>query len=317
MSKMPSTGEALIPLVVITGATAVGKTGLAIDLAKRLDGEIISADSRQVYRYMNIGTAKPTTEQRAEIPHHLLDVVDPDETLSLSQYLELAIAATSDIHTRGKLPFLVGGTGQYVTALIEGWSVPKVAPNLALRAELEAYAAQHGAEALSERLRTVDPISAENIDHRNVRRIVRAIEVTMETGQPFSALQTKHPPPYHLMRYLLTMDRARLYERADHRVDGMIDSGFVDEVRWLLDHGYAPSLPSMSGLGYAELAGHLINGTSLDAAVKAIYIATHDFIRRQETWFRKHDPEPQVTWLDAENFDLDRVAGLIAKQVNG
>lgn len=305
---MPLTGNSLIPLVVITGATSIGKTGLAIALAKLLNSEIVSADSRQVYRYMDIGTAKPTADQLAEVPHHLFDVVNPDETLTLSLYLDQANAAIRDIHTRGKVPFLVGGTGQYVTALIEGWSVPKVAPNPELRAELEAYAETHGAAALGERLRTIDPISAETIDYRNVRRVVRALEVTLETGIPFSTHQTKTPPPYHLMRYLLTMNRERLYERADRRVDAMFQDGFIEEVRDLLARGYDTALPSMSALGYAQVADHLLKAVPLDDTRNAIYIATHDFIRRQETWFRKHDPAPQVTWVDAEQVNADSLA---------
>ncbi len=292
------------PLVVLVGATATGKTGLSIALAQALNGEIVGADSRQVYRWMDIGTAKPTPDERAAAPHHLIDVVDPDQTLSLATYLDMANAAIRDIHSRGKLPLLVGGTGQYVTALIEGWSVPEVAPNSALRAELEAYAAQHGAAALGDRLMALDPAAYAQIDYRNVRRVIRALEVIHETGQPFSAQRTKTPPPYRILHYGLTLDRETLYERADRRVDSMIGEGFVDEVRGLLERGYSPSLPSMTGLGYKELAAHVIEGVPLDVTVSAIYSATHDFIRRQETWFRKYNQD--ATWLDGGT--LDRAA---------
>ncbi len=291
------------PLVVLVGATATGKTGLAIALAQALNGEIVGADSRQVYRWMDIGTAKPTAEERSAAPHHLIDVVDPDQTLSLATYLELANTAIRDIHTRGKLPLLVGGTGQYITALIEGWSVPEVAPNPALRAELEAYAIQHGAAALGDRLRVLDPAAYAQIDYRNVRRVVRALEVIHETGQPFSAQRTKTPPPYRILHYGLTLNREALYERADRRVDAMIRAGFADEVRGLLERGYSPSLPSMTGLGYKELAAHVIDGVPLDVTVSAIYSATHDFIRRQETWFRKYNQD--ALWLDGATLDRD------------
>ncbi len=295
------------PLVVLVGATATGKTGLAIAIAQALNGEIVGADSRQVYRWMDIGTAKPSAEEQAAAPHHLIDVVDPDQTLSLATYLEMANAAIRDIQGRGKLPLLVGGTGQYVTALIEGWSVPEVAPNPVLRAEMEAYATENGAAALGERLRVLDPDAYAQIDYRNVRRVIRALEVIHETGQAFSAQRTKTPPPYRVLHYGLMLDREPLYERADRRVDAMIRDGFVDEVRGLIERGYAPSLPSMSGLGYKELAAHLIDGVPLDAAVSAIYSATHDFIRRQETWFRKYNKDAK--WLDSGSIDR---AALIA-----
>ncbi len=302
------------PLIVIVGATAVGKTGTAIQLAQAFNGEIIGADSRQVYRQMDIGTAKPTPEQLISVPHHLLDVVNADNTLSLASYLDLAHVAIHDIHTRGKLPFLVGGTGQYITALIDGWSVPKVAPNLALRAELEAFAATHGAFELGEKLRALDPAAYQTIDYRNVRRVIRALEVIDATGQPFSAQQTKSPPPYHIIQIGLALGRDTLYERADRRVDAMIQAGFIDEVRALLKAGYSPSLPSMSGLGYAELASHIIDGAPLDVAINAIYSATHNYIRRQETWFRKYNRE--ATWLDMATFDIAHVIATLGQQID-
>ncbi|MCC6801297.1 MAG: tRNA (adenosine(37)-N6)-dimethylallyltransferase MiaA [Anaerolineae bacterium] len=283
---MPSTGE---PLLVVLGATAVGKTALAIDLARALDGEIVSADSRQIYREMDIGTAKPTPEERAQAVHHLIDVVAPDKDLSLAQYQRLAYDAIADIHCRGKLPLLVGGTGQYITALLEGWSIPEVPPTLALRAELEAQAESGGVEALYARLLALDPQAAEFVEPSNLRRIVRALEVCIETGQPFSAQRGKQPPSYRVMTYGLTMERERLYARADLRVLDMMARGFLDEVRALLDKGYDRRLPSMSGLGYAQLAGHLLDGVPLDEAIRATQTASHRFIRRQYTWFRGHD----------------------------
>jgi tRNA dimethylallyltransferase len=275
---------------VILGPTAIGKTGLAIALAQVINGEIVSADSRQVYRYMDVGTAKPTAEQCAQAAaHHLINIVDPDENLSLAVYQRMAFQAIADIHARGHIPLLVGGTGQYLTAVTDGWSIPEVAPNWELRAELEAFAAEHGAEALHARLAQLDPPAAAKIHPNNVRRAVRALEVCMETGQPISELQRKNPPPYTMVQYGLTMDRERLYQRADRRVDQMMGDGFVDEVRHLLDMGYGRDLPAMSGLGYRELAAHLRDDVPLDDTIAALKHATHDFIRRQYTWFRGHD----------------------------
>jgi tRNA dimethylallyltransferase len=276
-------------LIVILGPTAVGKTDLAIHIAQRIGGEIISADSRQIYRYMDIGTAKPSHEQQALVPHYLLDVVNPDDNLSLAQYQKLAYQTIQAIHERQKTPLLVGGTGQYITAVIEGWTIPEVPPNEALRAELEAYADEYGAAALHERLRAADPAAAANIDHRNVRRVVRALEVCLETGQPISELQRKQPPPYPIRTYGLTLDREVLYKRADLRVDIMMQEGFLEEVRCLLEMGYNRNLPSMSGLGYAQLAAHLLDEVPLKEAVTNTKNATHDFIRRQYTWFKGHD----------------------------
>ncbi|MBN8634770.1 MAG: tRNA (adenosine(37)-N6)-dimethylallyltransferase MiaA [Anaerolineae bacterium] len=291
------------PLIVILGATAVGKTELALTIAETIHGEIVGADSRQIYTLMDIGTAKPTPEERARVPHHLIDLIQPDGDLSLANYQRLAYAAIDDIHTRGKVPLLVGGTGQYITAVIEGWSPPEVPPQPELRAELEAYAAAHGARALFDRLIALDPDAQAFIDPRNIRRVVRAIEVTQVTGQPFSAQRQKHPPPYQIQHYGLMLERERLYERADQRVDAMLAAGFLDEVHRLLAAGYDRTLPSMSGLGYRELAAHLLDGLPLAEAVTLTKNATHDFIRRQLTWFRGHDPG--ILWHNRDSVDID------------
>lgn len=291
-------------LIVLTGPTAVGKTDLAIRLGETVGGEIISADSRQIYKLMDIGTAKPTPEQRARLPHHLLDVVYPDQHLSLAQVKRLIDAAIEAIWARGHVPMLVGGTGQYITAVLEGWSIPEAAPDLALRAELEGFAAEHGIEALFQRLLEHDPDAESIVDRRNPRRIIRALEVCLVTGQPFSAQRRKSPPPYRVLAHGLTIDRERLYAAADRRVDQMIEAGFVDEVRALLEAGYDRSLPSMSGLGYAQLAGHLLDALPLDQAIADTKSATHDFIRRQYTWFRGHDHG--FLWHNRE--DLDEAA---------
>lgn len=278
------------PLLIILGPTAVGKTGLAIEIAKRMHGEIISADSRQIYRKMDIGTAKPTAEQQASVPHHLIDVVNPDENLSLADYQKLARSAIDAVHSKGLVPMLVGGTGQYITALVEGWSIPQVAPDEALRAELEIFAEQEGAAALHNRLALIDAKAAANIDYRNVRRVIRALEVCLVAGEPISELQRKQPPDYAMKHIGLTMERESLYQQADRRVDLMMEEGFLQEVKQLLDTGYNRKLPSMSGLGYAELTAHLLDNLPLAEAVIRTKHNTHDFIRRQYTWFRGHDP---------------------------
>jgi tRNA dimethylallyltransferase len=284
------------PVIAIVGPTGIGKTAAAVALAARFGGEVVSADSRQIYRYMDIGTAKPTQQERAAVPHYLIDVVDPDQTLSMAQYQALAYAAIADIHGRDRIVCLVGGTGQYVTAVLEGWQAPEVAPNVKLRAELESYAAAHGAEALFERLRVLDPVAAEGMDPHNVRRTIRALEVCIETGQPFSAQRSKVPPPYHVLELGLTMERGALYTRLDARIDRMMADGLPDEVRMLHERGYDWRLPSMSGLGYAQLGAYLRGESTLEEAVAAIKHDTRTFVRRQYTWFRKHGTP---IWLES------------------
>jgi tRNA dimethylallyltransferase len=290
-------------LLVILGPTAVGKTKLAIHLAQALDGEIIGADSRQIYRFMDIGTAKPSAQQRQQVPHHLIDIVDPDETLGLAQIQSMTYAAIDAIHQRDRLPLLVGGTGQYISAVIEGWSIPEVPPNMELRNMLEQVAAEFGPEALHQRLAEVDPVAAETIHQHNIRRVIRALEVYSETGTAISELQKKHPPPYNIQQYGLTLSREPLYRRADQRLEQMMKAGFLAEVQMLLDKGYDRRLPAISGLGYAQLASHLLDGLSLDDALAETRRMNRDFIRRQFTWFRGHDSG--IQWLETDQFDPD------------
>jgi len=274
---------------VILGPTAVGKTGLAIDIAEAFAGEIVGADSRQIYRHMDIGTAKPTAEEQAQVPHHLIDLIDPDDNMSLARFQRMAYATIDAIHARGRLPLLVGGTGQYLTAITEGWSIPEVAPNDALRADLETFAAEQGPDALYARLRDRDPEAADRIHPNNIRRVIRALEVCLETGEKISDLQRRKPPPYTILELGLTLERHILYQRADARIDQMMAAGFLAEVEQLLSMGYSHRLPSMSGLGYAQLATHLRDRLPLQQAIADTRTATHDFIRRQYTWFRGHD----------------------------
>ncbi len=284
-------------LLVIVGPTAVGKTALSLRLARSLDGEVISADSRLFYRGMDIGTAKPTPEERACVPHHLIDIAAPDETVGLAEFQERAYAAIVDVHARGKLPLLVGGAGQYVRAVVEGWRIPRVPPVPLLRAELEAQARREGVASLHARLVRLDPAAARRIDPRNVRRVIRALEVCLVTGQPISEQQRRQPPPYRILQIGLTMERADLYARADRRVDAMIEAGLEEEVRRLVEAGYTWSLPAMSGLGYVQFEPYFQGQVSLEEVVMEIKRATRRFIRRQYNWFRLDDPA--IRWLDA------------------
>ncbi len=283
-------------LIAVVGPTATGKTALAVALARAIDGEIVGADSRQVYRRMDIGTAKPTPEERALAPHHLLDVVDPDEPFSLAEYLELATAALEDVWARGHQPLLVGGSGQYVWALLEGWTVPRLPPQRELRRSLEERAAREGADALHRELARVDPRAAAGIDPQNVRRVIRALEVYEATGQPISHRQEKAPPGWDTLILGLTCPRDELYRRIDARVDGMMEAGLVGEVRRLLALGYSRELPAMSGIGYREVCQHLAGELDLPAAVARIKTATHRLARQQATWFRRDDP--RIGWID-------------------
>lgn len=282
-------------LLAIVGPTAVGKSALAIKLAARFDGEIVSADSRKVYRKMDIGTAKPSVEDRSATPHHLIDVVEPDEPYSLALFLEQAASAIDRILRRGRLPILAGGTGQYVRALLEGWQVPTVPPDPALRRRLEDRVRSEGARALHKELARTDPTVAARVDHRNVRRVVRALEVSLLGGGLSCGARTA-AARYRTLTLGLTQSRAALYQRIDDRVDSMVASGWVDEVRDLLNMGYAPDLPSMSGVGYGEFAMHLAGRLSLGEAVQRTKYRTHRFARNQYAWFRPNDPG--IRWFD-------------------
>jgi tRNA dimethylallyltransferase len=298
-----------IKLLVIVGPTAVGKSALAIRLGQAFGGEIISADSRQIYRYMDIGTAKVTPEERAKVPHHLIDLVDPDEELTLAHYRQLAAKAIEEVWSRGKLPILVGGTGLYVRALTEGWTIPEVPPDRALRARLEEKARRLGPEALHKDLAAVDPLAAQRIDPRNVRRVIRALEVYHRTGVPISAQQRKEAPAYRLLKIGLTMERPELYRRIDERVERMIAQGLEAEVRELVARGYGYELPSMSGLGYREMGRYLRGEVTLEEAIALIKRHTRRFVRQQYNWFRLSDPT--IHWFDAAHLDEQALYALV------
>ncbi|MGH2351126.1 MAG: tRNA (adenosine(37)-N6)-dimethylallyltransferase MiaA [Chloroflexota bacterium] len=295
--------EAPIVLALV-GPTATGKTALSLALAERLPVEIVSADSRMVYRWMDIGTAKPSWEERTRVPHHLVDVVDPDEPYSVALYQQQALAAIGRIHARGRLPLLVGGTGLYVRAVCDGLRIPAVTPDETYRRELEERAAREGWPALQAELAQVDPASAARIDPRNVRRVIRALEVQRATGVPFSAWQERRPPPFRTVFAGLDVPRPLLYERIDRRVLEQIDAGLIEEVRALVARGYDSNLVSMSGFGYREIGQFLRGECDRATAIARYQQATRHYARRQLTWFR---PDARIHWFDATSVTPDAV----------
>ncbi len=298
-------------LIAIVGPTGSGKTTRAVTLARSRTGfEAINADSRQVYRHMDIGTAKPTAAEQAALQHHLIDVVDPDEPFGLATWLDLANEALAAVWERGGVPVLVGGTGQYVWALLEGWCVPGVPPQDELRRQMEGRPPE---ELLAE-LRRIDPESHEFIQPQNVRRVIRALEVFHTTGKPFSYWRKKEPPGFDWLAVGLRPSRDQLYARIDARVDGMIASGFVDEVRTLREMAYGRELPSMSGIGYGEMCAHLDGEITLQEAVARTKIGTHRLARHQNAWFKASDQ--RIHWVDGAAAASEIVASYLQGDEN-
>lgn len=296
-------------VVAIVGPTAVGKTEVSLQLAEALNGEIVSTDSRQFYRGMDIGTAKATPDELARVPHHLIDVADPDEIWSLAVFQQEAQRAIGDIFSRGKLPFLVGGTGQYIRAVLEGWDIPAQAPVPQLRDALEAWADEIGAEALYEKLKRIDPEAAVKIDANNLRRTVRALEVIFQTGRKFSSQRTRKPSRYILKFVGLQRPRPVLYARIDARIEMMIENGFLEEVQALLDKGYSADLPNMSAIGYREIVGYLQGEMNLEEAVTRMKKLTRNYVRRQANWFKSDDPN--IHWFDMETAEIDQMIAYV------
>ena len=297
------------PLVVILGPTAVGKTALSLDIAARFDGEIVGADSRQIYRGMDIGTAKPSADEQARIRHHLIDVQPPDRHIALATYQQMAFTAIDAIHGRGRVPFLVGGSALYLRAVTEGLQIPEVAPNPTLRTELETFAQEKGRAALHARLQALDPSAAARIHPHNVRRVIRALEIVQTTGRRKSDLEAAVPPPYRILKIGLDLPRSLLHERIDGRVLEMVDAGLVEEMASLLSAGYSPDLPALSSLGYQEIAAYLRGEITLAAAVERIQIETHRFVRHQYTWFRRI---PEIHWFDNTEAPQSAISNLVA-----
>lgn len=302
------------PLVILTGPTAVGKTALSIALAKSVGGEIISADSMQVYRRMDIGSAKIMPEEMGGVPHHLIDVLEPDQEFNVVVFQRLAKRAAAEIYSRGHIPIVVGGTGFYIQALLYDIDFTENDEDTALRRSLEEQAAREGAEALYERLRAVDPESCESIHAHNIKRVIRAIEFYEKTGKKISdhnREQRQNDSPYHFAYFVLNDSRERIYERINDRVDLMMAQGLLEEVRTLRESGCRKDMVSMQGLGYKELLSYLDGEISLEEAVYLIKRDTRHFAKRQLTWFRR---EKEVTWVEKNVFDHDSQKVLVFMQ---
>ncbi len=301
-------------VLAIVGSTGIGKSRLALRLAQDFNGEIVSADSRQVYCHMDIGTAKPSRQELSLIPHHLVDIINPDEDFNLAQYQHLAYQAIAGIQERNKLPLLVGGSGLYVWAVLEGWVMPQVPPDPEFRRSLKEKAAKGETEELYQELMKVDPVSAQRIDPRNVRRVIRALEVCRSAGIPFSQLQRKQVSSFDALVIGLTADRAEVYRRVDLRVDEMIEQGLVEEVRKLVDMGYDFSLPAMSGIGYKQIGAFLRDELTLETAIQQIKFETHRFVRHQYNWFRLRDK--RIHWFDIKGEAESKIRGLVAEFIS-
>ena len=299
-------------MVVILGPTATGKTKLAIEIALAINGEIVNADSRQVYRFMDIGTAKPTQEECSRATHHLIDILYPDEMYSVGQFISDAHTTIKQIRERGAVPILAGGTGQYIWSLLEGWSVPVVPPNDAFRAQKEEQVARHGYQLLYDELQELDVERASQIDPRNVRRVIRALEIIHVGGIKPSEVTSKGDEYYSPLIIGLTMNRSDLYAKIDHRVDEMMNMGLLEEVRRLKEMGYHPGKGALDSPGYRELGDYLSDSLSLQEAVEKTKYQTHKLARRQYTWFKKDDA--RIHWLDSSNLDVSTKANRLLSQ---
>lgn len=282
-------------VLIIVGPTGVGKTKLAINIARIGKSEIISTDSRLLYRGMDIGTAKPSPEELHEVKHHLINVADPEDTWSLAKFNEAVIKAIDLLITQGKLPILVGGTGQYFRSLVEGWEIPEIKPCLELRKVLENWGKEIGPYELHRKLALLDAKSGVSIQPQNLRRTVRALEVILSTGKRFSDLRKKNKPVYDFKVIGLTTSREKLYQIIDKRIDEMFEKGFIKEVEVLAEKGYSKGLPSMSAIGYHEIMQYLAGELTLEEVKIAMKRKTRKFVRRQSNWFTEDDP--MIEWF--------------------
>jgi tRNA dimethylallyltransferase len=299
-------------LIIIVGPTGVGKTEFTLQLAERIGGEIVSADSSLFYRGMDIGTAKPSHEELKKIPHHLIDVANPDETWSLALYLKAAHHAIVDIARRNRVPIMVGGTGQYIRAVVEGWRVPEQKPDPKLRQSLEHWVDEIGAKGLHDRLALLDPVASTSIDYRNQRRTIRALEVIFHTGMRFSDQRSREGSDYRWLQIGLTRPRSELYGRIDVRIDTMMNTGLIDEVKRLLSV-YPPNLPAFSAIGYRQVIDYLLGHISMEEAVVEIKRVTRQFVRRQANWFKAEDP--RIQWIQVGPQTLDILVSKVTEFV--
>jgi tRNA dimethylallyltransferase len=293
-------------LIAIVGPTGVGKSSLGLAVAQRFSGEIINSDSRQIYRYMDIGTAKPSEADFSVVPHHLFDIISPDQPYSLAHYQKSALAAITSVQEQNKIPVLVGGSGQYVWSVIENWQIPEVEPDPDFRERMLKMASEQGGDYLYHQLKGIDPAAAQKMLPGNLRRIIRALEIFEKTGEKPSALQTKKGHGFPVQIIGLTCERERLYESINLRTDRMMKSGLVNEVKRLMDMGYSPYFPSMSSLGYRQITAHLAGNMALEEAIQAIKWETHRFARNQYAWFHLNDV--RIDWFDT--------AGVVNEKIN-
>ncbi len=306
------------PLIIITGPTAVGKTALSVRLAKAIGGEIISADSMQVYRHMDIGSAKIKKEEMDGVPHYLIDVLDPEEEFNVAVFQKMAKEAVEEIYSHGHIPIVAGGTGFYIQALLYDIDFTENGEDTSIRMELEKLGQERGAEFLHNLLRDIDPDSANEIHENNMKRVIRAIEYYRQTGERISEhnkREKQKKSPYDFLYYVVNTERARLYERIDRRVDLMLEQGLVEEVMHLKDMGLTRDMVSMQGLGYKEILDYLQEKYTLEEAVYVLKRDTRHFAKRQITWFKR---ERDVRWLDLPDFnnDLDQVLIKMLQDIN-
>lgn len=303
-------------VIVLGGPTATGKTDLAIELALLVNGEVVSADSAQVYRYMDIGTAKPTPEERRGVPHHMIDIVYPDEEFSVAQFKNLAEDSIRDILSRGKVPVVAGGTGLYISSLVYNIQFSDTICDWEFRERMNALAIKYGPGYLHDRLKEVDPVSAQRIHPNNVKRVIRALEVFETTGRPISEHQAESrtkPPEFDYLLFGLTMDRQMLYERIEKRTDIMMEKGLADEVAGILKMGYSKDLVSLQAIGYKEIAAAISGECSMEEAVENIKLGTRHLAKRQITWFNSMEG---LKWLDTKALDRRAMLKILADSLN-
>ena len=291
-----------VPLVAVVGATATGKTTLGVELALRFDGEVVNADSRLFYKGMNIGTAKPDAEERRGVSHHMIDILDPSDNYSLSEFLSTARKTICDIDGRARLPILVGGSGQYTWGLLEGWKLPEIPPDPALRRELETQLDVDGIEALQRRLENTGAKGIDRVETLNPRRLIRAIERAVATGDAMGGASKSSEPPYDALVIGLTASRDVLHSRIENRVDQMVASGWLEEVDNLINAGIEREMPSMSAIGYRQLLDYILNGDSWDDVRESILIGNRRLIGAQNNWFKAHDE--RISWFNISSDDF-------------